>query len=375
MACATSSARCSATSTAVTCAPRCGGDRAEQRGLAAGPGAQVEPAPVGAVHRRLDERGGDQLGALVLHVGAAVADRGQVARRAAGEVDRVRRERARAPRRPRRPASTASDRPGPGAQVHRPPARCPRSAAARCRRGRRRAPRRTPARSTVDGSARPRGARPGRSRRPAPAWRARRRGRLVGDLAQHRVGEAGRARRDRAHQVDRGRHRRVRRHPGVAGAGRRRAAARRGPAGRCAPPPGRPRRPGSRRACRWRAACRRSARWRTRRRGRAARARAGSPAGPGWRTRRRGARRRPPRTRPAGPGRRPAAPDGRGRPLSAYPRLAHANRSVVSTRTPRAQSGAGIAFLPAARTSPSATGVVAVPTSTRRPARPAARRA
>jgi len=67
-------------------------DRGQQRGLAAGPGAQIQPAPaVGPVELGQRQSPGHQLAALVLHQRGAVADRLQPTRIPAGQVDRVRR--------------------------------------------------------------------------------------------------------------------------------------------------------------------------------------------------------------------------------------------------------------------------------------------
>src|SRR5690606_12981174 len=62
------------------------------------------------------------------------------------------------------------------------------------------------------------------------------------------------------------------------------------------------------------------------------------------------------RLRPASPAVTSAAP-------SAPALLTHSNRSPGSGRTPRAQSGAAMAFLPFGWTSPRRTGTVPVPTS------------
>ena len=51
------------------------GPRGEKRGLATGPGAQVEPARVAALHRGMRRNECHQLTALVLDPGPAVADR------------------------------------------------------------------------------------------------------------------------------------------------------------------------------------------------------------------------------------------------------------------------------------------------------------
>ncbi len=101
------------------------GQRAEQAGLAARTGAQIQPAAVRAVQRRRRERVRHQLGALVLHVRAAVGHRraGRPARRRADRPRTARTRRARRP--PRRPAPP--DRPGPAGRTGAPAgARCPR---------------------------------------------------------------------------------------------------------------------------------------------------------------------------------------------------------------------------------------------------------
>ena len=88
---ATRSARPGDGSTAVTRAPRLDAQGGQQRGLAARPGAQVQPASGVAVDRRQRQRAGHQLAALVLHQGRAVAHRRQLSGVAAGQVHRVRR--------------------------------------------------------------------------------------------------------------------------------------------------------------------------------------------------------------------------------------------------------------------------------------------
>ena len=66
--------------------------RPEQAGLAAGAGGQVEPAFVGAVQVGSGQRDRDELGALVLHRGPAVGDGLDGPGVAAGQVDPERRE-------------------------------------------------------------------------------------------------------------------------------------------------------------------------------------------------------------------------------------------------------------------------------------------
>ena len=66
------------------------GDRREQRGLAAGSGAQIQPAAgVGTDTRRQRQSPGHQLAALVLHQRLPVAQGREPAGVAAGEVDRI----------------------------------------------------------------------------------------------------------------------------------------------------------------------------------------------------------------------------------------------------------------------------------------------
>ena len=184
----TSRARCGWSSAASTPGPAFGRERGEQRGLAAGTGAQVEPAPVAALHGRAGEREGDELGALVLDPGPSLAPRPEPRRG----------HRRPAPRRTatgwrplprRRPLLDA--RPARAAPRGRPAgARCRRPAGRRARRAHRE-PRAAPRPPSAGGSARPR-----RSRRVCIRSGATRRTQLVevvlGDLAQHRVGEAGR---------------------------------------------------------------------------------------------------------------------------------------------------------------------------------------
>ena len=71
--------------------PRRGAQCGQQRGLAARPGAQVQPSPGVIGHRRQRERAGHQLAALVLDQGLAVAHRGQLRRITARQVHRIRR--------------------------------------------------------------------------------------------------------------------------------------------------------------------------------------------------------------------------------------------------------------------------------------------
>ena len=194
-----------------------GGDRgaalrrqgAQQCGLTTRSGAEVEPAFAVGCRLRVHERGRDQLTALVLDVCPAVHDRADVPGCAAGKVHRVRGV----------PADLSvalggqlvrGDPAGTGAQVHR--------------------------RGLVVGlERRPRlvqGPQPVVERAHHPL-RVRRRQRqpahrvgwgervhpgvpvALGDPAQHGVGEPGRARVQRAHEVDRGGHRGVRRYPGT----------------------------------------------------------------------------------------------------------------------------------------------------------------
>ena len=214
-----------------------GGQHVEQRGLAAGAGAQVDPDAVGAVERGGRERDGDQLAALVLHAGGARLHGGERAGVALGEAHGVRRPRARACRR------------WPSTQLARGGSR----RATRCTSGR--ASSAASARAGLPQVAAERVAE--RARDPlsggcarAPARRARS---SVGassatqvgevlrrDLAQHGVDEADRPGADDA----RGRGRRSPRRRraagcGCAAAGGRRGAARRAPAGRPWPAAGR----------------------------------------------------------------------------------------------------------------------------------------
>ena len=132
-----------------------------------------------------------------------------------------------------------------------------------------------------------------------------------------------------------------------------------------------------------RAACRRPARWRTRRRARRARSARSPRAARGWRRRRRPGR--PSTSHAARPARRGAASPAVSAARRAVPEVGrqpsrdcrpgvggtsarlttwHRARCRHSSRTPRAQSAAGIGCLPTAWTSPSRTAVVPVPTST-----------
>ena len=88
------------------------GEGAEQTGLAARAGAQIQPALVGAVQRRVRERRRDQLRTLVLDVCCPAADR-RAGHRASRRRDRRRTaRRRRAPRRPASASSIGSIRPG-----------------------------------------------------------------------------------------------------------------------------------------------------------------------------------------------------------------------------------------------------------------------
>ena len=273
-ACRTSSARCRRSSTASTVPPRWRGQRAEQRGLAAGAGAQVEPARSSAPSSGAPAR--------------ASAHSWLPSSCTRGAAARARRR------------SVAGSP---------PPARCtpygeygPRLAAGHQR----------PAPSRSTGRAGRPGAPPGgRRRRPAPR-------RALGEVAAERVGErlrrstaGGRAQRQVADRVVVGagasrsthavqscsatrrstaltnpaapaarlrprpgrRSWRPRRAaaPGCAAAGRRPAAARRARRRRSARAAGRRTRRSRVEQARGRAACRRRARWRTRRRGRRSR--------------------------------------------------------------------------------------------------------
>ncbi len=71
--------------------PALGRERRQQPGLAAGTRAEVEPELVAALERRLGQRQGDQLRALVLHRGPALGHRGHRARVAALQHHAVRR--------------------------------------------------------------------------------------------------------------------------------------------------------------------------------------------------------------------------------------------------------------------------------------------
>ncbi len=116
----TSSARRALGSIAVTRAPDLRADRRQQRGLAAGPRAQVQPATAVVVERRQRQRPGHQLAALVLDQRRAVADGVQLTRVTAGQVDRVRRV---ATDRPVHGLGeiTRRQHPGPGGQMHQRP--------------------------------------------------------------------------------------------------------------------------------------------------------------------------------------------------------------------------------------------------------------
>ena len=61
----------------------------QQRGLAARPGTQIQPAALVAVDRRQRQRLGHQLAALVLHQRLAVAHRREPARVTAGQINAV----------------------------------------------------------------------------------------------------------------------------------------------------------------------------------------------------------------------------------------------------------------------------------------------
>ena len=66
------------------------GDGPQERGLAAGAGAQVEPVPtVGPVEGGFGEGAGNELGSFVLHRGQPVADGVDAAGVTAGQVDGV----------------------------------------------------------------------------------------------------------------------------------------------------------------------------------------------------------------------------------------------------------------------------------------------
>ncbi len=244
-ACSTSRARCGVTSTAVTWAPAPAASAPSSAALPPGPAHRSSQRSSRPVHGRGRERRRHELGALVLHVGPAARDRRDLARGTLGQVDRVRAS----TRRPGPPTSRGQlgrvdVRPG---RAHRCTSRPLVVGGQRLRRlrpagapDRRPGSRRTPARSTADGRGPPRGGRPGRrpsvgatvSSQPA---RSRSETRRITALANPAAAGA-----TEPHQVHRGRHRRVRRAPGCAAAGRRPGAARPGPAGRSGRPAGRP---------------------------------------------------------------------------------------------------------------------------------------
>ena len=219
-----------------------GGDRREQRRLAAGPGAQVQPAAaVVADQRRQRQRAGHQLAALVLDQrlrrrAPARAGRGHRRR----QVHRIRRVAADRRRRPLRPAAAAVSTPGPGGQVHRRPGVVGGQRGVEFARRRRRARRRRPGRSSADGRARTPGGRSGRWPRTGPARPPRTASSRPAIVRSTRVDEtrSGRVEFDTG-LLDGGGHRGVLRRRGCAAAGRRPAAA--GPAA-----PGRSGRPGAR---------------------------------------------------------------------------------------------------------------------------------
>ena len=193
------------------------GQRAQQAGLAARPGGQIQPAEVRARQRSVRQRGGHQLGSLVLDGCPAVGDRPDRARIAAVQVDAERRvqrgQRRRTPPPARPGRSGRAGRPGARRAARRRPA-----APVRARRWRR--PR---------SSASPNGA-------DDPPGVGQRHGQVterilggvgrqpldpgvqvgLGDPAQHRVDVAGATWLvARPHQVDGRRDRRVRRDPGA----------------------------------------------------------------------------------------------------------------------------------------------------------------
>jgi hypothetical protein len=85
------------------------GDRRQERRLAAGAGTQVEPQLVGPLEVSSGDRQRDQLGTLVLDSGATLPDRGHVRRVTALQHDSVGRPAGRRPGQlgPRRPARTS----------------------------------------------------------------------------------------------------------------------------------------------------------------------------------------------------------------------------------------------------------------------------
>ena len=326
VACSTRRARCSATSTAVTSAPRPRGDRAEQPGLAARAGAQVEPAGVAA---RRSARPAARRRPAGSPRPARGPGRRAIAASSPGEpplqVDRVRRERA----------GRAADLVGQLDRVG--PARAGRTGAPAAGWLSSISSRAVSSRSPPSASANARMIHCGwlcsTARLPTGSVVVRRRqlGQPGVQVAVSRRSPAAPRWRSRPRPGATARtrstvwlHRGVRRHPGVeqlVGAEPQRVAGRRVDPGHVAAGGvGDDQVEGAER----RAGCRRSARWRTRRPGRAAACSRRISAGPGWRTRRRGAPRRSPRTPPAGPGPtaagRPAAPGRRGRRRDPCPR-------------------------------------------------------
>ena len=161
--------------------------------LAARAGAQVEPALVPAVERRR-RQGGAPAGEPSSWTWARpVAHRRQVAGRAAGQVDRVRRVRARPARRPRRPA-----RRGRSGRAGRTGAPAGGSLSAASSRPRSRPVAAQRVGEGPDDPARMRvrpwpGGRPGRAPRSGASRSSQSSRSLLGDPAQHRVDEPGRA--------------------------------------------------------------------------------------------------------------------------------------------------------------------------------------
>ena len=257
------------------------GQRAQQRGLAARAGAQVQPARVRALERGVGQRQGDQLGPLVLHAGAPGrrrrAHRGRPVPDARPAVSTA----CAWPLAPRgrRPARRRSTSPGRATRVT-AGARCRRPAGRRARRPAGRPSASARASTTQRGwecasAAKPWGSRPGRARaeRPrssrscSPTRRSTALTKPVGLRPTCRAGP-GRPRWPPRRAAA----------PAWTAAGGRPAAARRAPGRRSAPAGGRRRRRGPRRRCPDAAACRRRARWPARRRGRTGRARAALPA-------------------------------------------------------------------------------------------------
>ena len=369
------------TSTAVSRGAAAGGERAEQRRpCRPGPAHRSSQRSSGPVDRRRRPARRRPAGSPRPARGPgrrAIAARSPGA--PAGQVDRVRRERARRARRPRRPARPR--RSGPAGRTGAPAAGSLSAASSRVGLGQVAAERvgerpHDPLRMGVRHREVPDRVVARRPARPAPA---RRRGRVSAIWRSTALAKPAAPGATDAHQVDR------------------RSTPRRAPAPGCAAAGRRPSRSASRAGGSMRSTSRSAAAAMIASSvpARAQRAvgqlggerrvpavqpgrRAAAAAAPGWRTRRRGAPRRAPRTRPAGPGRRRAdRPAGRARPVVARPAPGRPARRRPSPsrspgrssadvtraaprrrrRTPRAQSAAGIGFLPAARTSPSATGV------------------